>query len=234
MPPNPVMAGRCPNRHHPRILDEATSEPARQAGLDSAWSSRRRSPQFPHSNRRRRHTRVARRPLTPRSRTRFARRSHTRKQRNPQWRHRYHSRADSTSTSRRSTESASTPLTRTPDKCKRTDITSDIEASPGFGGLPNHRFQRGLNPIPRVSTHPPHISGAASISDLRLVGEFLIRVANGRVVSGLSAEVARSGEPGSYDGYADHRWDWWVRPCGRLRVCPSDVIAHDASGCPFW
>ena len=39
------------------------------------------------------------------------------------------SRVDSTLTSKRSTESTSTPLTRTPDKCRRTDITSDIEAS---------------------------------------------------------------------------------------------------------
>ena len=28
MPPNPVMAGHCPNRHHPRILNQTTGEPA--------------------------------------------------------------------------------------------------------------------------------------------------------------------------------------------------------------
>ena len=70
-----------------------------------------------------------RRPLTPKSRTRFARRSHTRRHLNPQWQHLDHSRVDSTSTSRRSTESTPTPLTRIPDRCKPTDITSDIEAS---------------------------------------------------------------------------------------------------------
>ena len=70
-----------------------------------------------------------RRPLTSKSRTLLDRRSHTRRHLNPHWRHRDHSRADSTSTSRRSTESTPTPLTRTPDKCRRTDITSDIEAS---------------------------------------------------------------------------------------------------------
>ena len=72
---------------------------------------------------------VVRRPLTPRLRTRFARRSHTLRHLNPQRRHRDHSRADSTSTSKRSTASTSTPSTRTRHKCSRTDITSDIEAS---------------------------------------------------------------------------------------------------------
>ena len=100
-----------------------------------SWSSRWRSPQFPHSNRRRRQTRVVRRPLTPRSRTRFVLWSHTRKQRNPQWRHRDHSRVDATSTSRRSTVSTGTLVTRTPDRCRRTDIRSDIEASPPIQGI---------------------------------------------------------------------------------------------------
>ena len=48
------------------------------------WSSRCRSPQLPQQNRRRRHTRVVRRPLTSRSRIRFALLSHTFGQRNPQ------------------------------------------------------------------------------------------------------------------------------------------------------
>ena len=28
MPPNPMMAGHCPNRHHPRISNQTTGEPA--------------------------------------------------------------------------------------------------------------------------------------------------------------------------------------------------------------
>ena len=55
--------------------------------------------------------------------------------------HRDHSRADSTSTSRRSTESTPTLITRTPDRCSRTCITSDIEASPWI-----RRFR--YSPIP--------------------------------------------------------------------------------------
>ena len=34
MPPHPVMAGHRPNRHHPRICHQATSEPAGEASLE--------------------------------------------------------------------------------------------------------------------------------------------------------------------------------------------------------
>ena len=34
MPPNPMMAGHRPDRHHPGILDQTASEPARQPPLE--------------------------------------------------------------------------------------------------------------------------------------------------------------------------------------------------------
>ena len=46
---------------------------------------------------------------------------------------------------------------------RRTDIRSDIEASL-FGEIRFlHRFQRGLTPIPRISTHLTHISAQGHI-----------------------------------------------------------------------
>lgn len=71
MPTHPMMAGHRPNRHHPGIPDQATNKPPSQAPRNWSRSSKWRSSQFPHQNRRRRHTRVVRRPLTSRSRTRL-------------------------------------------------------------------------------------------------------------------------------------------------------------------
>lgn len=86
---------------------------------------------------------------------------------NPQYGHLDHSRADSTSTSRRPTESTPTSLTRTPHRRRRTVITSDsdIEASlasaTGFHRYPArpHPQTKDYTPTrPRFRAGPPRIA----------------------------------------------------------------------------
>ena len=121
--------------------------------------------------------------------------THTLWQRNPQCGHLDHCRVDSTSTSRRSTESTSTPLTRTPDKCKRTDynirhrgllapanwyFTDFSEASPPFQGFhptqptfPRRASILDYKPPPEivVTVSPPQRNAEPSVMKPRRMRE---------------------------------------------------------------
>ena len=159
MPPHTMTTGHRPNRHHLGVLNQPTSKPTGKAGLELSMVLEMTLPTIPapeptptphQSCPTAAHLKITN-PLP--------RRSQTLTHLNPQWRHRDHSRADSTSTTSRSTESTNTSNTRTPPRCNRTDIKSDIEASWIRRLWLIHRFQRGLNPNTRTSNPPqPHDS----------------------------------------------------------------------------
>ena len=75
---------------------------------------------------------------------------------NPQCGHRDHDHAASTATSKRPGESATTSNTRTPRRCSRTRITSELIEALLARRCDNHRFQQGLDPISGTLSYTPN------------------------------------------------------------------------------
>ena len=147
MPSHPMMTAHRPNRHHPHVSNQPIGEPARQTALELVMVLKVALPAVPtFEPAATPHQRCAAavqlkitnplrslvlyllavepamaapRPLPGR----FHLHLKTLNRIDQHSRHANTPRAGAT-------ESTSTPVTRTPDRCSRTDITSDIDASP--------------------------------------------------------------------------------------------------------
>ena len=158
-------------------LASATSWRARRRvswPSNSWWTSRWRSPQLPHANRRRSHSNVVARPDTGRSRTLRRRRSCTVQHLNPHCGQRDQRRVDATSTMSWSVVSTTTASTRMRRRCSRTRIESGAIEASWIGDVRHHRFQRGLDPYTGTlnppSPHDPAQRRLLSASDSRRAG----------------------------------------------------------------
>ena len=129
---------------------------------NSGCPSSHRLSQPPHTNRRRTHTSVVRRPDTSRSRTARSRVSCTLWHLNPQCGQRGRLTVDSTRTLNSSAVSTTTASTRTWRRCSRTRITSEAIGALLDRDHVNHRFQQGPDPCSGTLNHPaPHVPAQA-------------------------------------------------------------------------
>ena len=158
MPAHPMMAGHRPNRHHPRVLDKTAGEPAGQPGLELGMVLEVALTTVP----------TAEPAPTPHQRgTAAAHPKITNPLRSPVPHFdaaepavgtprplpgRFHFHLQAVNRIDPHPQHANTPQVQT----NRHNIRH--RGLPGPANLVLHRFQRGLTPNPRTSTHPTHIS----------------------------------------------------------------------------